>query len=45
MFSLMYSHFHINSFSHACKIIVIVSGKIKINYNKLLKLRSYVNHI
>ena len=34
MFSFMYSHFHINSFSHVCKILVIVSGIIKINYKK-----------
>ena len=34
MFLFMYSHFHINSLSHVCKILVIVSGKIKINYNK-----------
>ena len=33
-FSFMYSHFHINSFSHVCKILVIVSGKIIINYKK-----------
>ena len=30
----MYSHFHRNSLSHVCKILVIVSGKIKINYKK-----------
>ena len=34
MFSFMYSHFHINSFSHVCKILVIVSGIININYKK-----------
>ena len=34
MFLFMYSHFHRNSLSHVCKILVIVSGKIKINYKK-----------
>ena len=34
MFLFMYSYFHINSFSHVSKILVIVSGKIKINYKK-----------
>ena len=32
MFLFMYSHFHINSLSYVCKILVIVSGKMKINY-------------
>ena len=38
MSSFMYSHFHINSFSHVCKILVIVSGIMKINYteNKII---------
>ena len=34
MFLFMYSRFHINSLSHVCKILVFVSGKIKINYKK-----------
>ena len=34
MFSFMYSHFHINSFSHVCTILVIVSGIIKNNLKK-----------
>ena len=34
MFLFMYSLFHINSLSHVCKILVIVTGKIKINYKK-----------
>ena len=34
MFYFMYSHFHINSFSHVCKILVIVSGIIKDNLKK-----------
>ena len=36
MLLFMYSHFHVNSLSHVCKILVIVSGKIKINYKKML---------
>ena len=34
MFSFMYSHFHITSLSHVCKVLVIVSGIIKINIKK-----------
>ena len=37
MFSLMYSHFHTNSFSHVSKILVIMSGIIKINKKKKKK--------
>ena len=42
MFSGMYSHFHINSFSHVCKILAIVSGIIKINYKKEKNIFTYL---
>ena len=42
MFLFMYSHFHRNSLSHVCKILVIVSGKIKINYKKIVPSKAVV---